>query len=452
MQSTTETQLSPEAQAQIGQLLAAELQRLGATGDITQIEQTLRVLLQQAGQAAVQQTLEHQDRQIAREPHTLRAWRVHSRRAATLWTSFGKVTYRRRYYYRRSAQGARTTGAALLDQRLRLQPGQVTPTLAGLLALMGVNAPFLKAARLVERFLLFPISENTLRKETERFGKLLQGLEQTWLAQSQDPHWLQTRQREGPPGSGRLYASIDGGMVPFEDGWHELKAVTWYRVTAGSVAPNAPEAPPLQAHHITYHCDRLPAEDFGLFLWATGCQRDADRAEELVFVCDGAAWIWRLVDTYYPHAVQIVDWYHAVAYLAEVARALYPTEKEKAQREAWLAAHEDILWWGQVDNLLWQLEPLTTHPTAGEAARRASTYYQHNQHRMDYARYREEGYFIGSGTVESGLKQIVALRLKEAGARWSLTGGVATAKARAAWLSGDWDTLVELRETLPLAV
>ena len=66
MQSTTETQLSPEAQAQIGQLLAAELQRLGATGDITQIEQTLRVLLQQAGQAAVQQTLEHQDQQIAR--------------------------------------------------------------------------------------------------------------------------------------------------------------------------------------------------------------------------------------------------------------------------------------------------------------------------------------------------------------------------------------------------
>jgi len=71
---------------------------------------------------------------------------------------------------------------------------------------------------------------------------------------------------------------------------------------------------------------------------------------------------------------------------------------------------------------------------------------------MDYARFREEGYFIGSGTIESGVKQIAGLRLKQAGAQWTQDGAVATAKARAAWLGQQWDTLVALRANLPLAV
>jgi hypothetical protein len=71
---------------------------------------------------------------------------------------------------------------------------------------------------------------------------------------------------------------------------------------------------------------------------------------------------------------------------------------------------------------------------------------------MDYARFRAEGYLIGSGTIESGCKQIVSLRLKRARARWTEPGALQTAKARAAWLSGDWDDLAARRAALPLAV
>ena len=80
------------------------------------------------------------------------------------------------------------------------------------------------------------------------------------------------------------------------------------------------------------------------------------------------------------------------------------------------------------------------------------TYFTNNQPRMDYARFRQQGYFIGSGTVESAGKQIATLRLKRAGARWTETGAIQTAKARAAWLSGDWEQLATAREALPLAV
>jgi len=69
---------------------------------------------------------------------------------------------------------------------------------------------------------------------------------------------------------------------------------------------------------------------------------------------------------------------------------------------------------------------------------------------MDYARFRQKGYFVGSGTVESGGKQISGLRLKRAGARWTEHGAVTTAKARAAWLSGQWDLLASKRAALPM--
>jgi hypothetical protein len=86
------------------------------------------------------------------------------------------------------------------------------------------------------------------------------------------------------------------------------------------------------------------------------------------------------------------------------------------------------------------------HGLAAEAAQRAVTYYPNNQHRMDYAQYRKKGYWIGSGTVESACKQIATARLKIASARWTIPGVIATAKARAAWLShGDcFNTLSRL--------
>lgn len=80
------------------------------------------------------------------------------------------------------------------------------------------------------------------------------------------------------------------------------------------------------------------------------------------------------------------------------------------------------------------------HPSC-KTIQDAVTYYMNNQKRMDYAHFRKQGYFIGSGSVESACKQIVSLRLKRAGARWTKTGASAVAQASPAWLSHQWDAL-----------
>ena len=67
------------------------------------------------------------------------------------------------------------------------------------------------------------------------------------------------------------------------------------------------------------------------------------------------------------------------------------------------------------------IEELTTLRDSGEyLALRADIqgeidYFTANQQRMDYRRYRELGLPIGSGTVESACKNVVAARMKQSG-------------------------------------
>jgi hypothetical protein len=198
--------------------------------------------------------------------------------------------------------------------------------------------------------------------------------------------------------------------------------LSWYRVA--SVYGQEQH----KAQEISYHCEIAPAQEFGRLLWATGVKRLADKAKELIFVCDGAVWIWRLVSHYFPDAIQIVDWYHACEYLTPIADAVFSQDPE---RQKWLQKVKDWLWHGRTQKVIQACQRYRHHGLAADVAQRAVTYYTNNQHRMDYAEYRKKGYWIGSGTVESACKQIATARLKIAGARWTIAGAIATAKARA---------------------
>ena len=51
-------------------------------------------------------------------------------------------------------------------------------------------------------------------------------------------------------------------------------------------------------------------------------------------------------------------------------------------------------------------------------------YFEHNIHRMRYARFRELGMFVGSGAIEAACKQIVALRARQSGMHWTVDQAV----------------------------
>lgn len=385
------------------------------------------------------------------------------RRTAKVESVFGWVSYERAYYAGCGCQ----VGHAPLDRRLGLQPGQVTAGLAALLALSGVELAFGSAADFLEEMLLVRVSENTIRKETECFGRLQTEWEQEQVTASQDPAHLQARLRERHSPPTRLYGSLDGAHVRIEphtqeekeaeegapaEKWREMKVGGWYQVepvpqnqhTRRHREKSELGTQALRTTAMQYFCQIGSADPFGELLWATGCRQHADLAPEVVFVCDGARWIWRLVEQYYPQATQIVDWFHAEEHLEQVARDALP----QAQRTAWLQKVRTFLWESDLQQVIHSCLILAPQSQVAEAA---VTYFRNNAQRMDYARFREAGYMIGSGPIESGCKQIVSQRLKCSGAQWHETGANQTGKARAVWLSGDWQRLCALRDQLPLA-
>jgi hypothetical protein len=442
----------------MAEIVVKEIERI-ETGDagIMGLENNLRQLQKEIGRQALSQYLSR-DCAEGEQVASIRCAcggeaRHHSWREAVVLSVFGRVRYKRRYYLCEKCH----QGIFPRDEEMGLAPGEVTAGLAQLLGLAGVEAAYEESSRMVKAFLLIEVSDNTVRKETERFGELQAEEEKHWEVESQDMNKLQTRLRKQGIQPGRLYGSMDGAIVPLKGEWRELKSLAWYHVKKIETYQShrhhkkrVGEQNGLQADQISYACEICEAENFGSLLWATGWKRLADLHQEVVFVCDGAAWIWRLVEKYYPRATQIVDWYHASSYLAPVADGAFGHGTPQAI--VWLEQARSDLWEGSIQALIQEIRGLALIPAAAEAAQKAITYYQHNEKRMDYARFRAQGYLIGSGTMESGCKQIAGHRLKLAGARWTLNGSVQTAKARAAWLSGDWDSLASKRAILPLAV
>jgi hypothetical protein len=77
---------------------------------------------------------------------------------------------------------------------------------------------------------------------------------------------------------------------------------------------------------------------------------------------------------------------------------------------------KEHLWWSRTQLVIDTCLALAEQALATVPALKAATYFKNNLPRMDYAYFRNQGYFIGSGTVESGCKQIGTMRLKRSGA------------------------------------
>jgi hypothetical protein len=455
---------------EIGKLLA-EIVEEGLAGRrredirIADIEMEVRERLREVGQSAVINYLEKADREVETEIECKCGGKLkyQRRRAATIWSVFGKMSYERAYY-----AGCKCgKGCAILDERYGIEPGKVTAGLAQLLALSGIDKSFEEGQEWLKAFLLFEVSENTIRSETQVLGELQRKMEEEWIKEMQNEAALQKREQlvvEQVPD--RLYGSIDAAKVRIEprakqgkkeeveEDWRDMKIVCWYE---GELVPNRQrsvrqkikaqrEGTVFRAKNKQYACDIAEAEQFGKLLWASGCSVFADRVPELVFVCDGATWIWKLISHYYPNAIQIVDWYHAEERLERIAEEAFSDLEE---RQPWLENITEALWQGNVECVLEACQGLSKK---SNLAKQALTYFGNHIERMRYAQYRAAGYLIGSGVIESGCKQIVSRRLKLPGAQWNLDGAILTAKARCVWLSGRWQELISRRSLLPLAI
>lgn len=236
---------------------------------------------------------------------------------------------------------------------------------------------------------------------------------------------------------GQGNVSTDGTMIRLrEEGWKEVKmsAISQVEVQppAAMQGPSTPQSesnphqprpsrreedPQVHLRAHSYCAGLWDANELGPHLYAEGLRRGIDQVQRLSSVNDGAVWIERITLTNFPEAVQIVDWSHASGRLWAVGQALYGEGSEKTK--AWVEANLDALWAGQGWAVVGALRALhLDQSSVPDEVRQATGYFESNLARMRYEQFRAQGFPIGSGTVESGGKNVVHHRMRRPGRGW----------------------------------
>lgn len=237
--------------------------------------------------------------------------------------------------------------------------------------------------------------------------------------------------------------AMDGGMVHIRDeGWKEFKVGSVFEIEQRLVRDSETETWGEQprACNNSYVAHLGDAHSFGPLIWAEAQSQGWEDARKTQTIGDGAQWIWNLAEEFFPLSVRTVDWYHATEYLHDTAKLLYPATPSASTR--WYNQAETMLFQGQAESLVDSVvDKMDAKPDLDiDALASNNTYFRNNYKRMQYMEFREDGFLIGSGVVESGVKQFKA-RFNGPGMRWNRPGLQRLIPIRAAVLSHSFDHL-----------
>jgi hypothetical protein len=324
-------------------------------------------------------------------------------------------------------------GFSPLDRQWGLNASVYSLEMAQQMVWLSALLPYEQCASVFERIAGRLIPASSIWRQTELHGERMEA----YVARQRDQVSMErvvlpdaSHDHDQPKA-----ITLDGGMVNIRgEGWRELKVGAVFDVERRLERnPQTRELEPM-AHGVNVHYTAVLGSrgDFTPALWALALEQALPTARHRAVIGDGAAWIWNVAEEVSPQALQIVDWFHAVQHLADAALALYPEDSDERKRQRWLKTYQNHLYLGSIHKIIAVLHRQGRADLAG--------YFETHQRRMQYLAFREQGFPIGSGTVESGVKQFKQ-RLTGSGRRWKPDQANRMITLRAAVLSDDFDSL-----------
>lgn len=167
-------------------------------------------------------------------------------------------------------------------------------------------------------------------------------------------------------------------------------------------------------------------------------------ADMLIFLSDGAKWIWDRVKTIASKVgievnkcLFVLDYYHAVEHLTEITLHKRWSSREKKK---WVRLQKKYLMEGNLDKFMNNIDK-ACKGTKNAILKRERKYFENHIQHMDYTTLKSKGFPIGSGAVESGIRRVVNLRLKGAGIFWHEDSANAMLLLRSYYKAGRWNLL-----------
>ncbi|MBR2059965.1 MAG: ISKra4 family transposase [Fibrobacter sp.] len=349
----------------------------------------------------------------------------HGKRIVTLFGELPEI--KRTYYWNEDSH----SGHYPFDDRLGLV-GRYTPAAADEMARCAVSHPYKDAAEAFSRCHAFKVSPDTIREivgmlydESSAFTKGSGGGERDACDEK----------------AGIVCVMADGTGMPMrreclkgakgKDGrarTREVKAGAIF--VASRTKDNEPHR---DLDTTTYVATTHRREKFGKYLRSEFDRRFSREPDTVLYITDGGKWLHSIHESEFPFAVEILDVYHAVEHLKPLLAGLGIKENSKE----WKYRHHywsECIKAGKVQNVLdyiWK----NMRARLGKDAMREYKYYRSNAGRMKYDEYRANGWFIGSGVIESGCKTVIGQRFKQSGMIWSLKGAKALLPLRTLYKS-----------------
>jgi hypothetical protein len=345
-------------------------------------------------------------------------------RERTVRSLSGPVTFQRNYHYCEPCKH----GFYPVDRLLDLpEEGELTAEMEKRVLDFAVNDVYGEA---VARWSLHydePISDNLLRRVAARVGRQCETADQGRLQEQLKPR--------APAAAEVLVVETDGSMLPIRgaEPWKEAKVGIVYRHDVKQRAPT-----PESARYVSVLGGQ---SEFAAVLEEALDVEDIDNCGSVVWLGDGAVCNWRLADHLAPDATQILDWHHAVEHAVDCGKVLLGDDSPWIP--IWQKRCEQLLAAGNPDAVIAQLTACTSETdrrrdkaAALSAIDNLVRYYTNNAERMEYDHYRDRGYPIGTGAIESAHRHVLQTRMKRAGQRWALRCARRMARLRAAYRTG----------------
>lgn len=241
-----------------------------------------------------------------------------------------------------------------------------------------------------------------------------------------------------------LVFSVDGGMVRSNE--VGSKGLDWFEVRSGLIGLVREDKP---FKKVCLGGVMSPDEVFENLRvqWLQSrlaCNQKGARSLRLVFVADGAEWIWVRAGWYFPNCLQILDIFHGAAHVGAAARAAWGPDSAHAKRWSdgaipWLLEAGGAK--GIIHALLTKLR--CTNAINSKDLQTEFRYLWRHRHRMNYHLWREQGLTIGSGAIESCIKQTSTQRLNQPGMMWTKKNADLMMHARSAFLSNSLTLTVD---------
>lgn len=172
------------------------------------------------------------------------------------------------------------------------------------------------------------------------------------------------------------------------------------------------------------------------------------KADNILFVADGAHWIWNRVPLLISAlglasecVYELLDFYHAVEHLGKVA-GLRKSWSSK-ERKSWVSKQRGLLLKGKSAEVVKAVQ-LICRGRNSKAIKTERNYFVRNEHRLAFPTVKALNLPIGSGAIESSIRRVVNLRLKGPCTFWYRENAEKMIMLRSYYKSGRWNYLKQM--------